>query len=671
MNCQRINDSLLYREGTQQLLVEPWGENALRVRMTRAMNFTDENWALLRPSCTCAPEIRIAGERAQIRNGRLTAILNANGWLSFENDGRVILREYWRERSDVRRFCAPLYLRGRELKPNPGHADWRLTVRFESNDTERIYGMGQYQDGRMNKKGCMLELAQRNTQSTVPFYVSSEGYGFLWNNPAVGRVTFAANLTQWEAECTQEMDYWICAGTYPSDILRHYASVTGLPPMMPEYGLGYWQSKMRYRTQEELLETARRHKKLGLPLDVIVADFFHWPYQGDFRFDERDWPDVDGMVRELKEMGIELMVSIWPTVDERSENYTEMLENGLLVQNDRGINRQMDWNMGNVSFFDATEPRARCYVWQKAFDHYYRHGIRIFWLDEAEPEIKQNFDFDIYRYARGPAMQVSNLYPWCFAQTFYEGMRAQGQEEIVNLVRCAWAGSQRYGALVWSGDVHSSFRSMRDQLAAGLSMSMAGIPWWDCDLGGFLGGDNESELFRELLARWFAWGAFMPVMRMHGNRLPMLPPEQEFRDGVRQLGTGNDNEVWSFGEETQRILERFILIREKLRPYTRQLMREAHESGAPLMRPLFYEFPLDQRAWEIETAYMYGPQLLVAPVLEPGVRVRSVYLPSGAMWTEDVTGRCYEGGQTVEAQAPINVIPVFRRDASVIRIYEE
>ena len=196
--------------------------------------------------------------------------------------------------------------------------------------------MGQYQQELLNLKGADLELAHRNSQASVPFALSSLGYGFLWNNPAVGRCVFGANITSWEAESTKGMDYWITAGDTPAEIEEAYAGATGrVPMMMPEYAMGFWQCKLRYQTQEELLQVAREYKRLGLPISVIVVDFFHWPKQGEWRFDPTYWPDPDGMIRELKEMGIELMVSIWPTVDRASENYEEMLEKGYLIRTDR------------------------------------------------------------------------------------------------------------------------------------------------------------------------------------------------------------------------------------------------------------------------------------------------------------------------------------------------
>lgn len=227
------------------------------------------------------------------------------------------------------------------------------------------------------------------------------------------------------------------------------------------------------------------------------------------------------MVKELQELSIELMVSIWPTVDKGSENFEEMVEKGLLIRHDRGVRISMEGE-GNPIHFDATNPAARKYVWDKAKQNYYSKGIKTFWLDEAEPEYSM-YDFDIFRYYAGTNLSIGNIYPVEYARAFYEGMEESGQKNIVNLLRCAWAGSQKYGAIVWSGDIASSWSSFRNQLAAGLNMGIAGIPWWTTDIGGFHGGDPDDEAFRELFVRWFQWGAFCPVMRLHGDREPRQP----------------------------------------------------------------------------------------------------------------------------------------------------
>jgi alpha-D-xyloside xylohydrolase len=432
--------------------------------------------------------------------------------------------------------------------------------------------------------------------------------------------------------------------------------------MMPEFAMGFWQCKLRYQTQEELLSVAREYKKRGLPISVIVCDFFHWPLQGDWKFDPRCWPDPDAMVKELRGLGIELMVSVWPTVDKRSANFEPMREAGLLTRVERGIRTTMDF-MGSTVFFDATNPDARKFVWDRVKENYYAKGIRIFWLDEAEPEYSV-YDFDNYRYHIGSDMEVGNFYPVGYAQAFYEGMQAEGQSNVINLLRCAWAGSQRYGALVWSGDIDCTFLTFRRQLAAGLNMGIAGIPWWTTDIGGFEGGDPDDPAYRELFIRWFQWGAFCPVFRVHGHRIHKEPP-RTFEDF---LLSGGPNEAWSYGEEASRILEKYLRMRERLRPYISRIMKEAHEKGTPVMRPVFYDFPSDAGAWDQAEEYMFGPDLLVAPVMYPGIRRRTVYLPAGAAWTNVQTGAPYEGGQDVEADAPLECIPLFVRNDAQLRL---
>lgn len=652
------DNRLVYHYDAEEVWIEAWGANALRVRATKENRMPEEDWALCRKEDAEA-EISFTEQGARIVNGKIRAEITKLGKIMvYHADGRLILEEYCRNRRDLLDAkCSAIEVEAREFKPIQG-GDYHLTMRFESVDkNEKIYGMGQYQQPYLDLKGLDLEMAHRNSQASVPFAVSSLGYGFLWNNPGVGRAVFGKNIMSFEAYSAKALDYWVTAGDTPAEIEEAYAAVTGTVPMMPEYGLGFWQCKLRYQTQEELLSVAREYKRRNLPIDLIVIDFFHWPKQGEWKFDPVYWPDPAAMVRELKEMGIELMVSIWPTVDKTCENYEEMLENGYLIRTERGFRVGLDFQ-GATIHYDATNPGARDYVWNKAKKNYYDLGIKVFWLDEAEPEYTA-YDFDNYRYHRGTNLQIGNTYPVDYARTFYEGMEREGQKNIVNLLRCAWAGSQKYGALVWSGDIASSFESMRSQLAAGLNMGLAGIPWWTTDIGGFHGGNPDDPKFRELFARWFAWGTFCPVMRLHGDREPRQP--QFGTTGGAACCSGADNEVWSYGEEVYEICKKYMEYREQMRPYTRKLMEEAHEKGTPVMRTLFYMYPEDAACWEVEDEYMYGPDVLVAPVLYEGQTSRSVYLPKGEDWTESFTGREHAGGQRIVADTPLDVIPVFVR----------
>ncbi len=664
-----IAENKLIREyDGERMMIEAYGENSLRVRVTRLKDFPEENWALIPQSEQGAKitlmrnekeaetqkvnsEERIVGDGAVMENGKIRVILNKAGKLIFENsEGKTLLRELECDRH------SSLGIRTRELKTLSG-GNFKASLKFESDPAEKLFGMGQYQNGVFNLKGSFLELAQRNSQASVPFMVSSLGYGFFWNNPAVGRASFGVNVTEWEAESTKVIDFWITAGDTPAEIHAQYMAVTGRPPMMPEHGLGFWQCKLRYQTQEELLSVAREYHRRGVPLDVIVADFFHWTLEGTWAFDPEYWPDPEGMVKELEAMGTKLMVSVWPTVSVYAPDYQYMKEMGYLVSSESGVKINM-LMIDPTSFTDMTHPGARKFVWDKLKENYYNKGVKDFWLDVAEPEYS-SYDFENYRYNQGSVLEVGNQYPMWYTKMIYDGLTEAGEKDVVSLVRCAWAGSQRYGALVWSGDIPSTFESFKIQIVCGLQMAMAGIPWWTTDIGGFHDGDIRDPKFQELLIRWFQYGAFCPVMRLHGHRSPYKAPLG--KTGGGRCASGAENEIWSYGEENYEIMKKYIELREELRPYTRRLMKEANETGAPVMRPLFYQFPEDEKAWEIKDQFLFGDKYLVAPVTEYGQRKREVYLPAGASWTEQSTGKTYEGGRTVTADAPLDVIPVFVR----------
>ena len=663
-------DRLIRKFDNETVWIEPWGDNSLRVRATLLPEMPNNKWALLdkQEKENDNLKIEIKNNEASIKNGNISATFTSRGTIIFRNQkDEVILEEYIRQRAvlndtgnedvnvkTIKAFSSTLKLNPREFKPILG-GDYNLTVRFESDPEEKIFGMGQYQQTFLNLKNCSIELAQRNSQSSVPFYISSKGYGFLWNNPGVGKVNFAKNITEWQLYSTKVLDYWITAGDTPAEIEEKYADVAGKVPMMPDYALGLWQSKMRYQTQDEVMEVARRYKEKGITPSVIVIDFFHWTEQGHFDFDERYWPDPAKMIKELDEMGIKAMISVWPTVSTNAKTYQEFLENGYLIHIDRGVKMTMQ-QLGNTVFIDTTNPNAQKYVWSKLKESYVSKGFKLFWLDVAEPGYMV-YDFDNYRYYNGPSLQVANLYPLEYTKMVYDGLKEEGEENIVSLVRCAWAGSQRYGALAWSGDIDSSFKAFRNQVNSGLNMGIAGIPWWTTDIGGFHGGNPNDEEFRELMIRWFQYGTFTPVLRMHGDRQPHSEPLGT--DGGGQCSSGAPNEIWSYGEENEKIFTKYIRIREALKPYIKELMKEAHEKGTPIMRPLFYDFPNDKIAWNIENTFMFGPDILVAPIINYGEREREVYLPKGNDWIDANTDKQYSGGNYYTIDADIDSIPVF------------
>ena len=665
--------ALIARRGGETLRIEGWGKDALRVRAVMDDGWTGKDRALTATPEASACEIRIgqvkepAGDGtfydvpcAEIVNGRLRATVNFAGVVTFYRDGEMILREFYRfYGGTLVKTSRCLKLVNREWKGNIGGSEYALTVRFDPNPGEKIFGMGQYQQPDLDLKGTMLELAQRNSQVSVPFLISSLGYGFLWNNPAVGRVTFANNLTEWTARSTREMDYWICAGEDPKEILERYTAVTGRAPLFPENLMGLWQCKLRYRTQEEVLSVARKYREEGIHIDQIVIDFFHWTVQGDWTFDRTYWPDPKAMVDELHSMGIRVIVSVWPSVDRRSVNFGPMSEQGLLIRTERGAAQTYDYQ-GDCVEIDPFNPETRRYIWEVCKKNYYDLGIDGFWLDNSEPDYGV-YDFENYRYYEGPALSCSNLYPQMFSRAFYEPMSEDKGTDAVNLLRCGWAGSQKYGNVIWSGDVPSTFESFREQLQAGLNIGLAGIPWWTTDIGGFMTDDVNDPAFQELLIRWYQFAVYSAVLRMHGDRGPYnIPPLDERERGGGYLHTGQPNELWSYGEENYRIMRKYYDVRIAMHDYIRDLYREAHETGAPLIRTMFFEFPRDAECWELQDQYMFGAKYLVAPVLELGQRERDVYLPEGR-WKDVNSGEILDGGRTVRAAAPLDVIPVYEK----------
>ncbi len=498
MEFMQDDSALICRRLGETLRLEAWGRDALRVRATMGEEFDPESWALTETPEAAESRVGITEDGAFIACGSLRAEVNASGVISFYREEKLLLREFYRNyEGTYSRESRCLKLVNREWKGIIGGSEHRLTVRFESYDGEKLYGMGQYQQPGLDLKGCVLELAQRNSQITVPFLVSSRGYGFLWNNPAVGEAKFAKNRTEWTAAAVRQMDYWITAGDTPRELLEKYTAVTGRAPAFPDHLLGLWQCKLRYRTQEEVLEVARKYRDEGIPLDMIIIDYFHWTVQGDWKFDPRYWPDPAGMIRELHAMGVKVMVSVWPSVDRRSENFAPMWEKGLLLRTERGAAQTYDYQ-GDCVTADLFREDTREYLWAACKRNYRDLGVDSFWLDNAEPDLGV-YDFDHYRYARGSALSCSAMYPQLFSRTFSEHMGPG----TVNLIRCCWAGSQKYGNVVWSGDVPSTFEAFRDQLAAGLNMGLAGIPWWTTDIGGFMTDDVKDPLFRQLLIRWF------------------------------------------------------------------------------------------------------------------------------------------------------------------------
>lgn len=641
---QRIttsNGQLIHKLGNEILVIEAWGRDGLRVRATIGETILDTPWALTEPVDSLAT-IEVTENAAVIRNGRISArlqdIYTQKGHLQFfrhaGEEAVCILSE--------QDYVVHAHNPGtRIFKPAPdglAHSE----IHFAARNGERFYGMGLNATGQVNLKGCVLDLYQRHVKHVVPFLVSSEGYGLLWNNPSLGRVEFAQNLTRWVSYGCPQVDYYITTGASYAEIMEQYADVSGHAPAFPAWAAGLWQCKLRYETQEEFLQVAREFKRLGLPISVLVIDFLHWKYEGDWTLDPAYWPDPPAMVQEMNDLGIRIMISPWILVDERSENFAPMKAQGLFTGSLDGKCDLVDFR-GPRYQYDPTNPAAAKYLWTKWKQNYFDLGIRTFWLDPCD-DFHAIQEYDQVLYHIGPAKAAHGYFPVAHQKNIYEGLLAAGETEVVTICRSSWAGSQRYGAAPAAHDIMSSFEHLTEYMKAGLNLAMSGIPWGAAEIGGFITQDNQSDRFHELMIRWYQYGVFTPVFRTHGYR--------------------KNNEPWTIGGDAYRHIRAAIFLRERLRPYIMAQMKLASAKGLPPMRPLFFDFADDPQSAAIEDQFLFGPDLLVAPITVYQARSREVYLPTGADWLDAWSGAHFAGGQRIVADAPLTQIPVYVRSTN-------
>lgn len=641
------NNQVIFSRQGELVRLTACYENSIRFESFPEGRVYEENFTLMPQNADA--RITDGKDFVTIKSGTLTARLEKSGKIIFYSGEKVILEE------------KP------ELAFNGGYRHyeckaggvWSARVTFKANDRERFYGLGHEPTGKFDLKGCSFDMRNVNTKCTVPFVYSSLGYGFLWNNPAIGNVELSNNRTRWSAVTTRKIDYVVIDGN-PKQTSRALADLTGHAPVMPYWATGLWQSRLRYETQAELLSVARRYKKEGIPLSVIVADYFHWTEQGDYKFDPEYWPDVKAMTDELHSMGTKLAVSMWPTINGASENFNFMRDSNMLMRTAKGADRVFSF-YGWQCEIDVTNPATREYVWSKLKENYLDKGVDALWFDEAEPEIHPE-DFDNLIWYRGRGDEVALLYPYYYAKMAYDGFRKMGIEDSVTLIRCAYTGSQKFGALVWSGDIFSTFESLSEQVKAGLNMSVCGIPWWNTDIGGFYGADTKSEEFRELIVRWFQYGVFSPVMRLHGNR------NRHGEKSELKEPSGDPNELWSFGERNFEILKDLVFLRERLRPYIEKHMKIASENGCPVMRPMFFDYPDDEECYALGEQYMFGDDILFAPITQKGQTKKRVYLPEGE-WILTKNKKEYSTGYC-EISAEIDEFVAFvKKGADVIKCF--
>jgi len=512
---------------------------------------------------------------------------------------------------------------------------------------EGLYGLGQHQAGVWNYRGETVDLSQENTNIAIPLMVSTNGYGIFWNNPSRSRVNNRfVHMLYLSSEVADQIDYFFLYGPNADQIVAHYRELTGDAPMFGRWAYGFWQCKNKYQSQQDLETVAAKYRQLHIPVDNIVQDWFWWKNMGEMEWNSH-YPNPQAMIDKLHSEHFHLMVSIWPYFRPGSDVYDQFDKNGWFVDKMRAPN----YHPVGQALYDATNPAAGKQYWANANAALFQHGVDSWWLDTDEPETEGSENNFLLRNKiyLGSGARYANIFPNFHTAVVADGQRAASDKKRVFILsRSAYAGAQRNGISAWSGDVLSDWLSFRRQIPAGLNYAISGMPYWTTDIGGFISGGNLNDPdFRELFVRWFQFGTFSPVFRVHGTRQP------------------DENELWSYGPEAQKILVDYDTLRYRMLPYIYSQAWQVTSNHGTIMRPLVMDWRNDEEAQNTGDEYLFGPAILVAPVTEKTAVSRSVYLPK-AGWYDFWTGAKQEGGKRIEASAPLAKLPLFVRAGSIL-----
>ena len=512
---------------------------------------------------------------------------------------------------------------------------------------EGLYGLGQHQAGVWNYRGETIDLSQENTNIAVPLLVSSNGYGIFWNNSSPSRANnrFVHSLYL-SAQVADRIDYYFLYGPNADQIIGHYRDLTGQVPMFGRWAYGFWQCKNKYQSQQELESVAAKYRQLHIPVDNIVQDWFWWITMGEMKWNPH-YPDPQALIDTLHKEHFHLMVSVWPFFRPGTDVYDQFDRNGWFVAK----TLTGGFHPVGQALYDATNPEARRQYWANINAALFQKGVDAWWLDTDEPETEGREDNILvdHKLAIGSGARYANTYPLFHAGGVSDGQQAASQQKRVFILsRSAYAGSQRYGVTAWSGDVLSDWVTFQRQISAGLNYAISGMPYWTTDIGGFISGGNLNDpQFRELFVRWFQFGTFSPIFRVHGTRNP------------------DENELWSYGADNQKILVDYDTLRYRLLPYIYSEACQVTSNHATLMRPLVMDWRTDVVAQNTGDEYLFGPSILVSPVYTQGATSRSVYLPA-ATWYDFWTGEKIAGGQRITADAPLAKLPLYVRAGSIV-----
>ncbi|MDQ0594323.1 alpha-D-xyloside xylohydrolase [Chryseobacterium ginsenosidimutans] len=595
---------------------------------------------------------------------------------------------------------------GSDFKPfnDAGNSTYSVTQSFKLEKEEPIYGLGILQNGKLSQRNQDIRMVQNNTWDFVPFFQSVKGYGIFWDNYSPTQFTDNAQKTSFSSEVGEGVDYYFMYGGNADGVVASMRELTGNVPMFPLWTYGFWQSKERYKSQNEIVDVVKKYRDLKVPLDGIIQDWQYWGnnYQWNaMDFISPDFPDAKKMINDIHGMNAHLSVSIWSSFGPMTNQYREMDKKGMLFnfgtwpESGREVwPPDMNYPSG-VRVYDAYNPEARDIYWKYLNKGVFSLGVDTWWMDSTEPDhlSQKPEDLDTKTYL-GSFRKVRNAYPLMTVGGVYDHQRAtMSDKRVFILTRSAFAGQQRYGANTWSGDVNSSWESLRNQVPAGLNFTLTGNPNFNSDIGGFFAGaykkgwtdssGSKNPMFQELYVRWLQYGTFTPMMRSHGADVP--------------------REIYQFGKKGEVVydaVEKFIRLRYSLLPYIYSVSRDVSKNQSSFMRALAMDFAEDKTVWDINNEYMFGKSFLVAPILNaqytPEKIVKTneqtgwdkkeetqkgasatdvdftqnktvkVYLPSGSIWYDFWTNTKYNGGQEIEKTVNIQSIPLYVKGGSII-----
>lgn len=600
------------------------------------------------PSVTMEPQnvkvrMETSGGKTVLSSPSVTVTYDpVQDFLTFsDKEGRVLLRE------KPHSFSA-------SSVDSPGESSRKISQTFILEDGEAVYGLGQHQQGGLNQRGREVRLLQENMEIAMPVVHSIKGYALLWDNASPTFFRDGDYGMEFSSEDGDFCDYYFIYGGNPDAVVAALRRLTGQTPMPPLWSFGFFQSKERYATQDELTGVVRKYRELGVPLDCIVQDWRYWGddhhYWNAVDFLSPGFPDPEGMMDEIHGMNARTIISVWPSFGPDTEIFGELDRKGLLMPHET-----FPQNYG-VRNYDPWNPEARDIYWKYIKRNLYDAGLDGWWLDATEPEhnpVKpEDYDFQT---GCGTFRSVRNSFPIMSVKGVYEGQRkATEDRRVLILTRSAYPGQQRYGTHVWSGDIHASWDVLHAQIPAALNFSLCGMPYWNSDIGGFWTWQNypdgvEDPGYRKLYLRWMQFAVFTGMMRSHGSNTP--------------------REIFRFGERGDRefdIYEKFITLRYRLLPYIYGTAWQVTSQGGSLMRPLMMDWPHDGKVLDIDDEYMFGKSFLVAPIVT-GKDSREIYLPEG-LWIDFWSGETFEGGRSIFRDTPLEEVPLYVRAGSVLPV---